>query len=145
MIVNIRKAETKDDREILRLMKECIAEANGTSNITLAFVDTYLESSIRTIVLAEEDKNIIGLLCYSLRMDLWHAAHCCYMEELFVTRKCRGKGIGTQLIKFVLENAKVSNIAEVSLSVNMNNKKSIKLYKRLGIDEEAVYLEKHFA
>ncbi|SET94176.1 GNAT family N-acetyltransferase [Paenibacillus sp. NFR01] len=46
----------------------------------------------------------------------------------------RGRGIGTELLKTLLEQAKIEGINSISLSVDPNNP-AIRLYKRFGFKE----------
>jgi len=94
-------------------------------------------------LIAEWNGSCAGLLSYSLRLNLWHAAPCCYIADVVVTKPYRGKGIGTELISHILKKANTEGYAEVSLTVDPGNTRAQALYKRLGIDEVVIGLEKH--
>ena len=143
MSIIIRDAKSEDKSDIVELIKAFAKETGETSPITPAFVERYLASPSNYILVAEWNSHFAGLLSYSLRLDLWHAASCCYIEEIIVKEPFRGKGIGSALINFMLQKAKNEGYAEISLTVDQENARAQALYKRLGIDEFVVGLEKH--
>lgn len=49
----------------------------------------------------------------------------------------RGKGIGTELMRTTLEQARVMGVPAISLSVDPNNP-AIHLYKRFGFEEVGI-------
>jgi ribosomal protein S18 acetylase RimI-like enzyme len=138
--LTIRTATHTDAADVVRLIKD---SADRGSPITGAYVHEYMDSPQSKILLAEKNQKVVGLLSYSIRPDLWHAAICCFIEEIVVEESERGQGIGTELIQSVMEKMKASDCAEITLIVDSENTAAERLYKRLGIDEEAVCLEKH--
>ncbi|MFO7883158.1 MAG: GNAT family N-acetyltransferase [Kosmotogaceae bacterium] len=66
-----------------------------------------------------------------------------YIDELWVARKHRNKGIAKKLLVKVLEEAKHIKAWKVRLVVNHDNIAARKLYRSLGFDEKpAVFYEK---
>jgi GNAT superfamily N-acetyltransferase len=143
MTVTIRDAQPGDEDIVVALIREFAAEDGRTSPVTADVVERYLATPNHHALLAEWDGRPAGLLSYILRYDLWHSAYCCFVAEFVVTRPLRGRGIGSALLKFVVDRARREGCAEVGLTVDPKNTKAQSLYKRLGIDEEAVCLETH--
>jgi len=52
-----------------------------------------------------------------------------YIAELTVDENQRGKGIGTKILKKVINVAKEENCSRIILDVDLTNKKAIKLYR----------------
>ncbi len=50
----------------------------------------------------------------------------------------RGKGIGKELIKAVLESAKEKKLVRIELTVRENNVSAVSLYKKVGFEVEGV-------
>jgi ribosomal protein S18 acetylase RimI-like enzyme len=136
----IREATRVDAAEVVRLIQTSVDKG---SPLTEDYVHEYLDSPKSKILLAEKGGKAVGLLSYSIRPDLWHATICCFIEEITVEESERGQGIGTRLINSVMEKMRNSNCAEVVLTVDKENIAAQRLYKRLGIDEELMCLEKH--
>lgn len=138
--VILREAARTDAADVVRLIRNSV---DAGSPITEEYVHEYIENPKSKILLVEKDGRVVGLLSYSIRPDLWHATICCFIEEIVVEESERGKGIGTQLIQSVMEEMKKSGCAEIVLIVDKENIAAQRLYIRLGIDEEAMCLEKH--
>jgi ribosomal protein S18 acetylase RimI-like enzyme len=138
--VTIREAIHTDVAEVVRLIQTSV---DSGSPVSEKYVREYMNHPNSKILLAEKNQKVVGLLSYSTRPDLWHATICCFIKEITVEEAERGQGIGTKLINSVMDKMKQSGCAELVLTVNKENTAAQRLYKRLGIDEEAVCLEKH--
>jgi ribosomal protein S18 acetylase RimI-like enzyme len=55
-----------------------------------------------------------------------------YVSALAVYPEFRGKGIGSGLLKFAFDYAKVAHYKKMSLGVEMGNEKAFEIYKKLG-------------
>ena len=82
------------------------------------------------ILVAREKEQIIGFI-------LANFIHYCtsrygYIEELYVNKENRNKGVGSALIKEVMKKFKMLKVEAVFVSTAKENKESIKLYQRLG-------------
>jgi ribosomal protein S18 acetylase RimI-like enzyme len=145
MAITIRPALLSDGASIVEIFRELDEEEAGEkSQVSPAYVETYLSSLSNAILIAEWEGQFAGLLSYAIRLDLWHAAPCLFIEQIAIKRSLRGKGIGTVLIEHILHKAREMGCAEIALTVGRENTGAQALYRRLGIDEETVCLEKHF-
>jgi ribosomal protein S18 acetylase RimI-like enzyme len=142
--ITIREAQIEDAPAIVRLIRELAATAGDSSPITEAYVTKYLFSATGAILLAEMRQEIIGLLSYSLRPDLYHAAATCLIEELIVLEAERGKGVGSLLLKELLARLARMGCPEVSVTTMPDNAGAIKFYRRHGLVDEVLMLEHHF-
>ena len=68
---------------------------------------------------------------YTPRYSTW-VGDTLHLEDLVVTEKMRGKGIGTLLYKSFLEEAKRRDVNRVEWSVLDWNKPAIDFYKNTG-------------
>jgi len=62
-----------------------------------------------------------------------------WIDEFFVRRTHRGRGIGTRAIEFFVQQAKELGVAVVHLEVNHANP-ATELYRRLGFEDHQRYL-----
>jgi ribosomal protein S18 acetylase RimI-like enzyme len=145
MDITIRDARPADAQVIVQIVREMAEEDNERTPVTEAYVAQYLASPGSGILLAEAGRNIAGLLTYSFRPGLFHAAPSCLIEQLAVRKEARSRGAGGALIKELLARTAALQCAEVSVSVMPDNAGAIRFYRRHGLTEEAVFLEKHFA
>jgi ribosomal protein S18 acetylase RimI-like enzyme len=114
------------------------------SEITADYVLHYLSGAERGVLLACLGGHVAGLLSYSLRADLYHAGISVLIEELVVEAESRGQGIGGALMDQLLLRAEGLGCKELCLAVMPENEGAIRFYKRHGLLEEALFLERHF-
>lgn len=145
MKIMVRQADSRDTTAIVvQLINEMATLGNQQSPITEEYVNRYLASPVSKVLLAEKHGQIVGLLSYSIRPDLYHTANSCLIEELMVHEGSRGQGAGGALLEELFSRLEASRCAEVSLAVMPNNIQAIRFYRRHGLTEEALFLEKHF-
>jgi ribosomal protein S18 acetylase RimI-like enzyme len=144
MNITIRSAVDQDSVSIERLITELAESIDETSPISEHYVTQYLENPGSFILLAEKDRQVIGLLSYSIRPNLYHAGDSCLIEEFVVQRSERGQGIGGQLLEALFQMLASQNCVEVSVTTMPDNRKAIAFYKSHGMVDEAIFLEKHF-
>ena len=76
---------------------------------------------------ATEGNDILGILSGEAMAGAFH------LQELVVTEKARGKGIGSKLLGVVLDKIKQdSSIKTVRLSVNKEQISAVRLYEKFG-------------
>ena len=144
MNITIREARAGDEAEIVKLVLELSKNMGEQSPITEAYVVSYLSMPGNGVLLAEAEGKTLGMLSYSVRHNLYHAAGSCLVEELIVKETERGKGVGSALLSSLLEQMQTMGCAEVSVTTMPDNAHAIEFYKSHGMTDEAVFLEKHF-
>lgn len=138
--LSIRPAEPSDAVHIVRLIRQM----GSDSDVNEEYVLHYLSGTERDVLLACLEENVAGLLSYSVRADLYHAGNSVLIEELVVDERFRGKGIGGALMDALLKRAEGLQGRELCLAVMPDNESAIRFYKRHGLVEEALFLERHF-
>lgn len=144
MAITVRTATAADAQQIAALVQELVSESGESSPITPPYVEEYLRFPGSAALVAEEDRQIVGLLAFSVRPGLFHAGNSTLIEELVVTRRARGHGVGGTLIDALLARLEAEGCAEVSVTTMPGNAGALRFYKSHGLVDEAVYLEKHF-
>ena len=80
---------------------------------------------LKILTYVEKDK-VNGFLLYSLIYDRIE------IEQFEVSTKERGKGIGNELLNYLIEKYKDNNIKNITLEVKEDNIAAINLYKKYG-------------
>lgn len=144
MATFVREARLEDNEVVVSLIRE-LGEMDG-DKIVLSAEDVkhFLEGPGNTILLTEVDGQVVGLLSYTVSLDLWHAGDCCLIRELIIRARNRQQGLGGLLLQEVFRRAESNNWMEVSVSTRADNLPAIALYKKHGMNDEAVLLERHF-
>jgi ribosomal protein S18 acetylase RimI-like enzyme len=133
-----RRSETADDEPFVwRLMLERTAQELQLDHLPEAMRDQILEMQVR-LRLSTVRLNV-GALAEIILADAEPAGWMCMREtenevhliEIMVLEKCRGRGIGTAIIKGLAETARAVR-KPVRLRVNVTNGSAIRLYQRLG-------------
>ena len=63
------------------------------------------------------------------------------IEAICVDEKTRGKGIGTQLLKYVKQYGKENDCTDIYLTVNEENASAIKMYEEFGFKVKSIFNE----
>ncbi|MDR3572758.1 MAG: GNAT family N-acetyltransferase [Anaerolineaceae bacterium] len=140
----IRAAKSDDSQEIVRLTQELAAKMGETTPITAHYIGVALNCPGFGILLAEEAGRVIGLLSYSIRPSLFHAANSGLIEDLVVDGNFRGNLVGSTLLEEYMSLMQSNGCVEVSVTTMADNMDAVRFYKSHGLVDEAVFLEKHF-
>lgn len=137
--VIIRKAEAKDAAVIIQLVKQVISESPffprtlDEFDFTAEQEEEYIKNAA-LFLLAEIDGRIIG----SATLDRSHLSKLSHTAEFGVTilKAYSGQGIGSTLLKKVIEWVELNNVEKINLEVFEDNVPAISLYKKFGFIEE---------
>ncbi|MFT5617718.1 MAG: GNAT superfamily N-acetyltransferase [Arenicella sp.] len=135
MEINIRKGESKDIQATYDLIKElAIYEKAGDKVVNTPegmLKDGFGENPVFQLFVAENEGKVIGIALYFFSYSTWKG-RCLYLDDLVVSEKLRGNGIGKMLIEKLIEEAKAQNCAMVHWQVLDWNEPAIRFYKRLN-------------
>ena len=145
MAIAIREAHLEDAAEIVRLISEHASLTNEVSPLTDTYLATYLASPISRILVAEADRQVVGLLSWSVRPDLYHAGNACLIEELVVKQELRDQGVGGALMHELFSRLAGHRCVEIAVAVMPENIQAIRFYRSHGLCDEALLLELHTA
>ena len=129
-MINIKyelvKSSSKDIDRIIEYKKRTIYEyEKNIKNEELDRINSYIISTISKLINDYYniivDNKVIGCLLITNKDD------GILLDEIYLEKNYRNKGIGTNIIKHILTNNDI-----IYLWVYKENKKAISLYKRLG-------------
>jgi ribosomal protein S18 acetylase RimI-like enzyme len=88
---------------------------------------------------AEADKEVVGIaICYE-RYSTWRG-RVGYLEDIVVTNKARGQGIGENLLKACAAEALKRGFHHLTWQVLDWNEGAIRFYKRIGADLDPTWV-----
>ncbi|MED3908272.1 GNAT family N-acetyltransferase [Peribacillus simplex] len=141
----IRTGELEDAEAVLDVQNSVISEGeyfialseefNKTPEQQRDWIRRLLENERETIFVAEINGEVIGWIGFQSenRKRMSHKGSF----GMMIRKNYRGKGIGKELIKALLEWAEANPFIEkVSLGVFSTNQRAISLYKKMGFVEE---------
>lgn len=88
------------------------------------FNEELLRSSFFKCILYEEGQEIKGFLKYSIIYDRME------IDYIFVIACYRNLDIASKMINYILTEANILNLINITLEVNENNESAINLYKK---------------
>ena len=136
----IRAAVGGDMDQLCELAAQLLTNirAEGTTKDAQRVFDYIMNSGDRGLIVVAENKQ--GTLCgYAYGSYLWRAEFCGETMDivaLFVNPQWRGKGVGSGLIKALLENAKQRGIRRISAEVHPGNAAIERTLESSGFDPE---------
>jgi ribosomal protein S18 acetylase RimI-like enzyme len=144
--IEMRVAGDADAPAVRELILSLAGSMGEESTLTEDYVRHYLATPGNLVLLAVDRASgrPAGLISCSVRPNLYHAGDSALIEELVVAEGARARGIGGALLAKLLKRLEAAGCVEVSVTTLSDNDGAIRFYKRHGLVDEAVFLEKHF-
>ena len=128
----IRRAVKNDKSKINELfieMLQTIYDEKNVEGYEEGYLDHFFDNHEDWICVAEINGSIVAYLSIEVHRE---QENFIYLDDLSVSEKFRGNGIGTELIKTAERFAKEMGVSIITLHVEKSNQSALKLYKRLG-------------
>jgi GNAT superfamily N-acetyltransferase len=133
MKINIRIGEKKDISRALELVKELAAYERAPNDVEVTQDEMeswgFGEGKIFDFIVGEVGGIIEGLALYYYKYSTWKGK-CLFLEDIIVTEKMRGNGIGKLLFTEVLKVAKEKKVRRIEWQVLDWNEPAINFYKK---------------
>ncbi|MEO6000932.1 MAG: GNAT family N-acetyltransferase [Chitinophagaceae bacterium] len=137
MEILIRKAVREDCPRLLELIHELAVfeKAPQEVSVTLEHFEEsgFGDTPVYWAFVAEADGRVEGFALYYIRYSTWKGQRM-YLEDILVTEKMRGMGLGTLLFDRLLEEAKEKKFKGIVWQVLDWNEPAIKFYKKYKTD-----------
>lgn len=142
MNITIRKAVKEDCPRMMELINELAEYEKAPEQVTVNF--THFEQSgfgpnpVWWAYVAEADGRVEGFALWYIRYSTWKGQRM-YLEDILVTEKIRGKGLGKLLLDKLIAEAKEKNFSGMMWQVLEWNEPAINFYKKyeqVNFDEE---------
>ena len=136
MTLHIRQAETTDAALILRFITELAVYEKAEEEV-LATVETIQatllsDAPAARAVICEVDGEPAGFAVYFYSYSTWLSRKGLYLEDLYVTPACRGRGAGKALLKHLARIAVDNDCGRFEWSVLDWNAPAIAFYDAAG-------------
>ncbi|WP_395625509.1 GNAT family N-acetyltransferase [Daejeonella sp.] len=143
MEINIRVAAKEDCHRLLELIHELAAYEKAPKEVTVSieeFQDAgFGKNAVWKAFVAEENGIIQGFGLYYIRYSTWKGCRM-YLEDLLVTEKMRGKGIGRLIFNRLIEEAIEKEFKGMTWQVLDWNEPAINFYKKYNSDFDSGWL-----
>lgn len=138
MNINIRKAVKEDCPSMMELIKELALYEKAPEEVTVTF-EHFVESGfcekpvwwafVAEVENESGDSIIAGFALYYIRYSTWKGQRM-YLEDIIVTEKMRGNGIGKLLFDKLIKVCKEKNFKGMTWQVLDWNEPAINFYKK---------------
>ncbi len=96
---------------------------------TANVLEKELQNSLSSYIVALYNDEVVGYA------GIWKPIDEAHITNIVVKKDKRGKHIGTQLLKELINMAQKQNLQCITLEVNVKNENAIKLYKKYNFEE----------
>jgi GNAT superfamily N-acetyltransferase len=135
-VISIRPAEKTDAQLLFDLIIElAIYEKAGHEVVTSVaeIEETLFGPEAKTsALLCYLDEKPVGYAVYFYNFSTWLGKNGIYLEDVYVTPACRGRGCGKALLKYIAAIAVRENCGRFEWSVLDWNTPAIEFYEALG-------------
>src|SRR6476469_5388666 len=139
MNLKFRQATREDLPEIVRMLADDFLGATREryentlpESYTKAFEEIEADKNNELIV-AEKDGEIVGTLQITFTPSIsFQGGKRATVESVRVDEKCRGQGIGKELMKWAIDRAREENCIALQLTTNADRKDAHRFYENLG-------------
>ncbi len=135
MKYTIREAQVEDMSQVLRLVKELASfekEENAVDVTEKDLInDGFGKRKLFHCFVAESDDLIVGMALVYPRYSTWKGA-IIHLEDLIVTERMRGSGLGTALLNEVVKYGNRLGVKRINWEVIDWNEPAIEFYESKG-------------
>ena len=145
--ITIRPARSGDTEALVAMWRQLAVQHSGYDAERYHWADgaadswrEYLlsllgKSDVLVMVAADGANRLVGFTVGKLAElpSVFAARQAGSVQDVFVRRECRGRGIGKRLVLTVAECLRELGAEEITLRVAANNREAIAFYEKLGM------------
>jgi GNAT superfamily N-acetyltransferase len=143
MEIKIRTAVKEDCQRLLELILELAIYEKAPDEVTVSLNEFqeagFGHNPVWKAFVAEENGIIQGFGLYYIRYSTWKGCRM-YLEDLLVTEKMRGKGIGKMIFDRLIQEAIEKDFKGMTWQVLDWNEPAINFYRKFNSDFDAGWL-----
>ena len=136
-MIQFRPITTSDIDVIVKMMQEFYAidnypiDAETSKNLFHEFI---ADKNLGTAWLILSDSEIVGYVILTFIFSFEYQGKIAFLDELYLSEKARGKGIGNQAVAFIIEQSKKLSLKLIYLEIENHNQNAQKLYIASGFE-----------
>lgn len=148
MLITIEIPQIKDFNRVNKLAKQVHElHVNWRPNLFLSVDEVISKENFEEKIQAKEifvakiEDEIVGYITFNVKEKdnpSMRYRKQLQIEAICVDEKNRGKGIGTELLKYVKNYGKENGCTDIYLTVNEENENAIKVYEKFGFKVKSI-------
>lgn len=122
---------------IVNMMEQFYAIDNYPIDIEISkklFQEFISDEKLGKAWLIVSDNEVVGYVILAFIFSFEYQGTIAFLDELYLSEKARGKGIGNQTVAFVLEESKKLSLKLIYLEIENHNQNAQKLYIASGFE-----------
>ena len=122
---------------IVKMMQEFYAIDNYPIDTTISkslFKEFIADKNLGKAWLILSDNEIVGYVILAFIFSFEYQGKIAFLDELYLSKKARGKGIGSKAVAFIIEESKKSSLKLIYLEIENHNQNAQKLYLASGFE-----------
>jgi len=130
-MIQFKPSVLADVETIVPMMQEFYAIDNYPINIEVskALLQEFISSeNLGQSWLILSDSEIVGYIILTFIFSFEYQGKIAFLDELYLTKKMRGKGLGTKALEFIQSESQKLSLKLIYLEVEQHNEKAQKLY-----------------
>ncbi|MFV8368337.1 GNAT family N-acetyltransferase [Flavobacterium sp. LB2R40] len=136
-MIQFKPLALADIEIIVQLMEEFYAIDNYPIAVEVSkalFKEFISNEDLGRAWLILEDKVVVGYLILTYIFSFEYQGKIAFLDELYLTEKARGKGIGNKAIAFIKIESHNASLKLIYLELEQHNEKGRKLYLANGFE-----------
>lgn len=139
----VRNGRPGDIAQVLELIKELAYYEKAPKEVIVTELsmlkDAFGEKPVFEFLVAEVDEKVVGTAVYYLKYSTWKGT-CLFLEDLIVTESMRGKQIGAELFKALVQISKTKQYQRMEWQVLDWNEPAINFYKKFNANFDPTWV-----
>jgi|SRR5579871_2427520 len=136
--INIRAAKNHDARKIFNFLCELEGHLFDQQDFEINYRLCLSDNNNVYLVAADKDNNAVGFMSCHGQILLHEGGMVYEIQELFVEKPYRNKGIGKMLLKALEEYLSKRDYKQIEVTTNKKRTDTIKFYANNGFEETHV-------
>lgn len=136
-MIEFKPITTADIETVVSMMEEFYAIDNYPISVDVSkalFQEFISNENLGKAWLISSENEIVGYIILTFVFSFEYKGRIAFLDELYVTEKARGKGIGKEAITFIKTESHKLSLKLIYLEVEPHNKKAQKLYLANGFE-----------
>lgn len=146
MTLTIKKATPENIPQIIVLMREFAEYEKLLEYLEVTEerleIALFGDGKVAEAIVASDGETVIGYAIFFPYFATFRGQRGIYLEDIFITKAARGRGVGEMMLKYIAKSAKERGFERIDFQVLEWNAPAIGFYERLGAERNDE--ERHF-